>query len=284
MLITPTKDAGAQAAVSLEFELGPCAFTAQFHGSEGGHNWSTSQLIGPNAEAYKTRLDKVFSSHGIREAHTVNATEFNTVILSPGDFSLKKSLSTSCYWQAPENPAEGLSLPVGHTAFQGPAGCYTIVASRYNSHDRRVYDPVKAHAGRWSLIRPRTVFRKHESVCYAVLEKLGVGTPYEAKDVWVKILWGIRPEEFPHKLREGPHADTNTWLWWYVNKNGWASGSIVQGDIAYFSLAMIAKHQLMQRGVPAHQIKLEHADLPPGAYKDGRANQPRNLVVVKRLS
>jgi hypothetical protein len=280
---TSTKDAEAQVAAPLKFKLGPHAFAAQFYGSEDGHDWSKSQLAGPDADAYKTRLYGAFAKFGECDWYTVNATEFNTVIHSPRDFSIKKPLREGYYWQAP-SPAEGLSLPVGSAAFQNPAGCFTIVASRYNSHDRKVYDPIKAHMGRWSVVRPRTSFRKHESVCYSILEKLGVDTPYEARDVWVKILWGIRPEDFPHKLVDSPYADTNNWLRWYVNKNGWGGGSTVQGDTAYFNFAMIAKHQLMQRGVPERHIDLEHASLPPGAYKDGRPGQPRNLVLVKRTS
>lgn len=269
----------------IHFGLGPNKFAATLFGSKHGHNWSTSLMHSAERDEYVARLGRVLRDLNVGQAYTVDATEFNTKILHPRVFGAHKQLAGHCYRQALGQPAEGLSLERGDAAFQSPAGCMTIVMSRYNSYDSRTIDPIKAHAGRWSLVRPRNSERRHESVCHAILERLHVDTPQEARDVWVKILWGIRPGDFPHPLSHSEYADTNNWLRYYIDKCGWGQGTRVRDEVAYFDLASIAKAQLMQRGVPEAHIDLTHAYLPhTDVYKDGGRGKPRNLVVVKRVS
>ena len=270
----------------LRFELGPNKFAATLFGNKGGYNWSVGGLTRGDPE-YHERLGRVGCDLQLSNIFVTNATEFNTLILHPRDFTVQHPLGGDrCCRRPSGKPAEGMSLGVGDAGLQSPAGCLTIVMGRHNSFDSRVIEPVKTHAGRWSLIRPRGSHRKHESVCYAALETLdALRDRREAKDVRVKILWGLPGDKFPHPLKDSPHADTNRWLAYYVDKNGWAAGMSIQKDNLFLDLAHIAKSQLMQRGVPAHQIDLTHAYLPrEGAYLDGREGQPRNLVVVKRLS
>ncbi len=263
------------------FSLGPHAFCAALYGDKEGFNWSTSLLAGIGRREYCGRLQSVIDTLLVKRAFTVNATQFNARILDQSVFAAKHYPGGCTLYQS-SLPAEGVSLLPGDAALQSPAGCYTIVMGRYNSFDSRVVRPVKAHMGRWSLIRPRGSHRKHESVCHAMLDHLDVCTRNEVEGVWVKILWGIRKEHFPHPMHQDhPHADTNRWLWWYVRKHGWDKGSQNVNDVAYLDLAMIAKAQLMERGVPEHQIDLRDAYLPPGTYWDGRKGAPRNLVVVK---
>lgn len=267
----------------LHFALGPNKFAATLFGSKGG-NWSVGGLSRKDNE-YHERLGRVGCDLQLGEIFIVDATDFNTRILGPQDFPVRHQLAGHSCHRAPGSPAEGMSLGIGDAGVQSPAGCLTIVMSRHNSFDSRVIKPIKLHAGRWSLIRPRDSHRKHESVCYAALEALSVDTPHEAKDVCVKILWGLPGAKFPHPLDNSEHAESNTWLWWYIRKNGWTQGSTYADGVAYLDLAMIAKAQLMQRGVPESNIDLKHAYLPrEGVHQDGRRGQPRNLVVVKRLS
>ncbi len=263
----------------LTFDLGPNQFTATLFGSE--YNWSLSQL-GNNE--YCDRLGRVLVSLNVGHAYMVDATEFNTVLHDPSCFCTSRSLGRHYLRQAPGRPAEGMSLKPGDAGVQSPAGCLTIVMSRHNSSATRAIDPIKAHAGRWSLMRPRGSSRQHESVCYSMLERLDVDTPYEARDVWVKILWGIRQEHFPHPLVDSMYADTNRWLVDYAKQRGWGAGITVKNDTAYLDLAFIAQAQLMQRGVPERQINVQHALLPNmGVHTTGGAGKPRNLVVIKCL-
>lgn len=265
--------------------VGPNTFTVTLFGNKHGHDWSLAQLAdNERSREYRDRLNDVHRALNLGYAYVVDATEFNTRILQPSDFTVR-TLSGHRFLQAPGLPAEGMSLRVGEAGVQSPAGCLTIVMARYNSFGSRRFDPIKAHAGRWSLVARRGVDRTHESVCHAMLERLDVGTPHEAQDVWVKLLWGIRGEEFPHTLNTSEHAETNTWLWQYLGKSGWRKGTSCVDGIMYLDLAMIAKAQLMQRGVPEAHINLDDAYLPSlGVYKDGGRGKPRNLVVVKRLS
>ncbi len=263
----------------LTFTLGPNQFTATLYGSE--YNWSLSQL---GQQEYCDRLGHVLCCLNVGHAYMVDATEFNTVLHDPSCFCTSRHLGRHYLRQALGRPAEGMSLKPGDAGVQSPAGCLTIIMSRHNSQGLLAIDPLKAHAGRWSLLRPRGSNRQHESVCYSMLEKLGVDTPYEARDVWVKILWGIRQQNFPHPLADSPYANGNCWLVDYAKHSGWGGGVTVKDHTAYLDLAYIAQAQLMQRGVPERQIDLGHALLPTtGVFTQGGAGKPRNLVVIKRL-
>lgn len=281
-LFVPAPGMLTLAHTHLRFELGGHRFAATLFGSKHGLDWSVSQLDDPTRGVeYAHRLGGILCALNVGDAFVANATQFNARVGDPSKFSRKRQVGGHFLCLAAK-PYEGTQLAGGNAGVQSPAGCLTMVVVRPG------HLPVKAHAGRWSLInRYRQIQMGRpdndpENVCSASLERLGVRSRKDASEVRVKILWGIAPHLFPHPLC-GEHAATNRWLQSYAAARWGEECARERDGIMYLDIARIAQMEFLQWGVLQEHVDTSHAVLPQGAYTNGSVGKPRNLVVVKCL-
>lgn len=253
-------------------------------------NWSLSPLQ-EDGDQYEhpelaARLSAALAVAGVQRAFATSPTKFNAEMVRQEDLHKRIMLPDLLLFRNNMRPADGTELLPLDAGLISTGGCPVIVMVW---RERVRY----AHAGRDCLIdrvyiehegRHRGMFRKHGSVCDALVDSIGV--PRELRhEVSVWVFGSITPKDFPHPLNHPKHGTFNRQLHYFLRRaRRYPSDcALASNDVLYLDLPKLIRAQLCMLGLRDDHIHTLGAYLEGGdVWLDGTPGAGRNLLVVAR--
>ncbi len=250
-----------------------------------GNNWSLKPLQESGDEKkhpeLAARLNNALYGIGATTALAPYPAEANGKVVHPPELYKHIKLGPVYLYRNKERPADATFLPYYKWAgIFSAGGCGVVVISYKNQL-------MFGHAGRESLLdrtRVKTEGREHgrsKDLIDNMLDALKIKAGEEHL-VYAWPLYFIKPEHFAHRFDDPDpdHAVYNRAAAQYLPKEFAEFGSVDTKGIN-IDLSLIAKSQLLRRGVPEENVFLSHSYLDD-ALPTTRRGGGRYLVAVVR--